>query len=161
MATEALALRRETAISEEGLALIERLTTELDERYGPVTNARFSPDDIRGVAGAIFVVAMHGEQPVGCGALRPIESGIAEIKRMYVAPDFRGRRIAREILRELERFATEFGYRSIRLETGDRQPEAVRLYEQVGYARIPCYGIYASLPWSICFEKLLGSDDER
>ena len=161
MSQAAITLRRERAISAEGLALITQLLSELDARYGPVAEPSFTPNDIRGVAGAVFVIALAAETPVGCGALRPLEPGVAEVKRMYVAPTFRGQRVAQAILGELERFAAEQGYRLLRLETGNRQPEAVRLYERCGYARIPCFGPYAGLPWSICFEKRINGIEDR
>ena len=74
---------------------------------------------------------------------------------MVVAPDCRGRGYAGLILAELERLATGMGYRAARLETGTKQPEAVRLYERAGYRRIEKYGIYVDNPWSVCFEKAL------
>jgi hypothetical protein len=51
----------------------------------------------------------------------------------------------------------ETGYRAAVLETGDRQPEAVRLYEACGYAGIPPYGPYAALPNSICLRRRLAA----
>ena len=110
------------------------------------------------VAGAAFLVARRGERLIGCGALRPIELGsaaTAEIKRMFVTPAERGRGVARAILSALEQRAVEFGYRRLVLETGDRQPEAVGLYEHAGYRRCACYGQYAERDWSVCFEKSL------
>jgi len=95
---------------------------------------------------AAFLVLRLDGQPVGCGALRPMEEAgfedAAEIKRMYVAPEVRGRRLAAVILAELERLARAFGYARAVLETGDRNPEAIRLYERCGYQHIPPYGPY-------------------
>jgi len=75
---------------------------------------------------------------------------------MYVAPAVRRRGIARRMLGELERRAANFGYRVLRLETGNRQPEAISLYESYGFQRIAPYGKHANDPLSICFEKLTG-----
>ncbi len=83
------------------------------------------------------------------------EDGSAEIKRMYVAPDVRGRRLAAQILSHLEALARDFGYARVVLETGTLQPEAIRLYERSGYQRIPCYGSYADDGYSVCFGKVL------
>jgi GNAT superfamily N-acetyltransferase len=106
---------------------------------------------------AAFVVARLDERPVGCGALRqfPHESDVpaAEIKRMYVAPDVRGRGIAKAILVRLEDEARRFGYRRVILETGTLQLEVIRLYERAGYVRIPCYGEYANNPISLCYAR--------
>ena len=78
-----------------------------------------------------------------------------ELKRMYVVPEARGRGLGRRILVELEAEARRLGYRALVLETGDRQPEAVGLYESSGYERIPCYPPYDSRALSLCFEKRL------
>ena len=72
---------------------------------------------------------------------------------MYVVPSARRQGVGRAILSELERLASEFGYRVVRLETGNRQPEAMALYERHGYCRIALYGEHVGDPVSICFEK--------
>jgi putative acetyltransferase len=72
-----------------------------------------------------------------------------------VEPDARQRGLGRAILEKLEASAHRLGYRLIRLETGDRQPEAVALYERAGYQRIPPYGEFMECARSICFEKRL------
>src|SRR5262249_55727197 len=98
---------------------------------------------------------------VGCGAVRPLEPGVGEVKRMFVLPEARGRGIARQILRSLEAAAGSLGFRVLRLETGQRQPEAIRLYQTAGYAEIPRFGEYADDPFSVCFEKRLDGDHPR
>jgi GNAT superfamily N-acetyltransferase len=60
--------------------------------------------------------------PIGCGALRPLEPGAAELKRMYVVPAARGRAISRLLLTGLEAEAASRGWTTLRLETGPRQP---------------------------------------
>lgn len=141
----------------DGVLLIARLSADLAARYpeDPDGGAgHFCPDDVL-VPRSIFVVGRLGGQPVACGALRPVEPDVAEVKRMYVEPGFRGRGLSRRILAELEEYARRFGYRRVWLETGIRQPEAIRLYESAGYGRIANYGIYAGNLNSICFEKQL------
>jgi len=104
------------------------------------------------------VVAWVKGEPVGCGAFRPLseeENNVAEIKRMYVEPDMRRRGISRSILIELEKLARDCGYSVVRLETGLRQPNAIRLYETSGYQRIEPFGRYRDDPLSVCFEKSL------
>ena len=100
-----------------------------------------------------FFVAYLGETPIGCGAVRRIEDGTAEIKRMYVAPGARGRGIGKQVLMELETEARRLGMRRLVLETGPRNPEAVTLYEHAGYARIPLFGEYVNSEFSICMAK--------
>lgn len=103
----------------------------------------------------IFLVARDGGRAVGCGGVCRFDETRAELKRMYVAPEMRGRGIGRRLLVELEDAARRFGYAGIVLETGDRQPEALGLYASAGYERIPCYGVYATRSLSRCFEKRL------
>lgn len=79
---------------------------------------------------------------------------------MYVAPEVRGRGVASAILCALEKWAGTRGYRVARLETGLRQPGAIRLYERAGYFPIPRYGHHAGDPLTVCFEKpLSGATD--
>ena len=99
------------------------------------------------------VVAYLDGQAVGCGAIKEYAPGRAEVKRMYVAPAYRGRGIASQVLAELERWARELSYATCLLETGVNQPEAVGLYGKNGYQVIPNYGQYAGVTTSICFEK--------
>jgi GNAT superfamily N-acetyltransferase len=76
---------------------------------------------------------------------------------MYVVAPARRRGVARSLLAELERRAAEFGYSLIQLETGNRQPEAIALYESCGYHRIPPYGSHVGDPVSVCFQKETGA----
>lgn len=99
------------------------------------------------------VVAYDNGQPVGCGAFKPFEANVVEIKRMYVNEDSRGKKIAKQILSELELWAVEIGYESFVLETGLKQPEAISLYKNMGYEIIPNYGQYQGVENSVCFQK--------
>jgi GNAT superfamily N-acetyltransferase len=99
------------------------------------------------------VVAYDGGKPVGCGAFKPFEANSVEIKRMYVNEDSRGKKIAKQILSELELWAVEIGYDSFVLETGLKQPEAISLYKNMGYEIIPNYGQYQGVENSVCFQK--------
>jgi len=74
---------------------------------------------------------------------------------MYVAPEARRRGIARALMNELEEKARRLGYKTLRLETGPEQPEAIRLYETGGFATIANFGPYAAQRRSICLEKSL------
>ncbi len=102
------------------------------------------------------VVVVYAEnEAVGCGAFKPYADRTVEIKRMYVRPEFRGQRIAQQILSELEAWASEVGAASCVLETGQKQPEAIRLYQRSGYERIPNYGQYVGIENSVCMQKNL------
>lgn len=99
-----------------------------------------------------FVAARDRGAVIGCGALVR-RHGYGEIKRMYVAPGSRGRRIAETILRALEALCASEGLGVLRLETGIRQPEALRLYARAGYRRIGPFGDYAASADSVFMEK--------
>jgi GNAT superfamily N-acetyltransferase len=92
---------------------------------------------------AVLVARDAGGEAVGCGALRPLGDGVAEIKRMYVVPAARGRGLSKLVLAGLEAAARDRGWTTLRLETGPRQPEAVALYEGAGYRPIAAFGPYA------------------
>ncbi len=141
--------------SPEAAALIALLSAELAGRYDYAEDGsgHFKPEDVL-VPRAVFVVGRVNGEPVACGALRPMdEPHVAEVKRMFVAPAVRGRRYSRAVLMDLERRAAAMGYTVLRLETGNRQPEAIALYERSGYARIPNFGHYHGVAESLCFEK--------
>jgi GNAT superfamily N-acetyltransferase len=101
------------------------------------------------------VVAYLGDRPVGCGAIKKYDEDTMEVKRMFVRPEERGRGVATQLLDELEHWAMELKYRRCVLETGKRQPEAIRLYEKNGYLIIPNFGQYEKVENSVCFEKKL------
>ena len=141
-------------------ALVEALFHDLNERYGDeddegegwkgeVTPAKVAPPD------GEFLVAYVDGEPVGCGGIKRWSATTAEVKRMYTAPAGRRQGVGRALLRGLEDAARSLGYEAIRLETGEEQPEAMRLYEAEGYGRIPNYGRYKDDPRSACFEKAL------
>ena len=97
-----------------------------------------------------------GGEALGCGALRPLEDGVAEIKRMYVAPAARGRGLSKLVLAGLEAAARDRGWTTLRLETGPRQPEAVALYEGAGYRPIAAFGPYVDdTEDSLFYERVL------
>jgi len=117
---------------------------------GPTRDAwMFEPPD------GVFLAARVDGVAVGCGGICRFDETRAELKRMYVAPDARGRGRGR-LLDALEVEARRLGYVAVVLETGNRQPEALGLYTSAGYERIPCYEPYASRELSLCFEKPLG-----
>ncbi len=101
------------------------------------------------------VVAYVNEEAAGCGAFKPFSERAVEVKRMFVRPAFRGQGIAQQVLAELEAWAREHRATQAVLETGQKQPEALRLYQRCGYAIIPNYGQYAGVANSVCLQKTL------
>lgn len=150
-----ISISLEDSRSPAAAQLIASLSSELASRYGDDGSGSFDPEDVR-VPGGAFVIARLDGRPVGCGALRPFgEPGVGEIKRMFVCAEARGQHIGQLILEKLEALARVSRYQTLKLETGTLQPEAIRLYERMGYQRIPRYGEYADSPMSVCFEKRL------
>ncbi len=101
------------------------------------------------------VVAFDDGIAVGCVAFKHLSQESAEIKRMFVLPDHRGKGIAPIVLNELESWAKELNHSSTTLETGRNNPTAVNLYRRLGYETIPNYGQYIDVANSICMKKFL------
>lgn len=131
--------------------LVQLLDADLRERDGDdhAFFAQFNRiDHIHHV-----VVALLNDEAIACGAFKPYEEGVAEIKRMYVTPAHCRKGLGSRILDELERWAGEEGFDRCILETGLQQPEAIGMYRRKGYTPIPNYGQYAGVELSVCFEK--------
>ncbi len=125
--------------------LVEQVQQEYVVRYGGRDAAVVDAAEFRPPAG-LFLVAEVDGVPAGCGAWRVLPSGEAEIKRVYVEPAFRRRGLARRLMAALEDSAARAGHRSVVLNTGQEQPEAVALYTQLGYRAVTGYGVYACAP---------------
>ncbi|MGC4041260.1 MAG: GNAT family N-acetyltransferase [Flavobacterium sp.] len=99
------------------------------------------------------LVCYEDEKPVGIGAYKEFEPQLAEMKRMYTLPEYRGRGIAGKILSELENWAKSEGYTASILETGHLQHDAIGLYKKMGYEIIENFGQYAGVVNSVCMAK--------
>jgi len=142
--------------SRDARRLVAALDSSLTELYPP--EQRFGPnlkaahlEDGRGT----FVVAREGGRAVGCGAIRLLDPITAEVKRMYVEPEDRGKGVGWAVLASLEAAARQLGAQRVVLETGVYQEAAISLYRRAGYTAVDCWAEYASSPTSICFEKNL------
>lgn len=148
---------RETTYDDPDVtALVDAVQAEYAVRYGgsgdtsPIEGNEFA------VPYGRFFLGYEDGVPVAMGGLRRhTEDGAVEIKRMYVVPAARGRALSRQMLAALEGAASELGASRIVLETGMRQPEAMRLYETSGYERIPGFGYYKDAPLSVSYGKRL------
>ena len=101
------------------------------------------------------IIAYENELPIACGAIKQFSENTMEVKRMYILAPYRGKGTASGVLIQLEKWAAEMNYSHCILETGIRQPDAIRLYKKNGYLPIPNYGQYAGVENSRCFEKKL------
>ncbi|MEP7285587.1 MAG: GNAT family N-acetyltransferase [Chloroflexota bacterium] len=149
-----LIIQRFDILSPTAQDLIGALNTELASRYPEpgANHFRLDPAEVAAGQGA-FLVASHAGIPIGCGAIRRIEAQTGEIKRMYVNPAERNRRVGRALLAALEDVAKTLGMTRLVLETGIRQPEAIALYERIGFVQIPLFGEYIGTPSSVCMAK--------
>jgi GNAT superfamily N-acetyltransferase len=134
-----LEIRPASASEPPGSDLLEAMVVEMTQLYGGRIDVpempRATPADMAAPGGTFLVVWLDGE-PVGCGGVKRLPDGACEIKRMYIAPDVRGRGLAPRLLVALEGAARELGYEIARLDTGPKQPHAQRMYEAAGYRAI-------------------------
>ncbi|MDO3697560.1 GNAT family N-acetyltransferase [Curtobacterium sp. MCSS17_005] len=126
---------------------------EIDRAHGGDTEPGEKPT-AESIA-VFFVARDESGTPLGCGGLRIVDDGIAEIKRMYVRPESRGSGVAAALLRRLEEAALDLGSPALVLETGTEQQRAVGFYQREGFRRIANFGPYVGAPLSVCYSKVL------
>jgi GNAT superfamily N-acetyltransferase len=124
----------------DAFALHEALYREGDARGGlpPTDLVPAMPAGLTPPAGALLIARVDG-RAAGLGGIRHLDTGVAEIKSMYVAPADRGRGIGRILLEELEQIARERGCREVRLDSSRYLKEAVMLYRSAGYEETEDY----------------------
>lgn len=149
-----LDVRAEDPASSDAQSLLAELSGILQAITGDSGAASFDPASVRGPR-AVFVIARDSAgRAVGCGALRPIDEEVAELKRMYARP---GSGAGTAILAHLEAQAAALGYRALWLETRQVNARAMRFYDAQGYLRMPNYGRYVGNAAAACFGKRLAS----
>jgi GNAT superfamily N-acetyltransferase len=135
--------------------LVTELNAELmDGDPGGTHFFGLSAADVAPGNGALVVLRLDGDA-VGCGAVRRIGPGEAELKRMYVRPAARGRKLGAVLVEVLEAEARSLGARRLLLETGRYLKAALRVYERAGFEPIEAYGEYIGSPDSYCLAKPL------
>ncbi len=137
-------------------ALSRELNAEGDRRYRDARSFGPPPplSDEHPPYDAVLIACVDGDA-AGLGAVRRLDQATAEIKRMVVAPEYRGRGIGRLILDDLERRARELGCESVRLDSAARFTEAIELYRSRGYRQIPRYN--SNPQAEVWFEKALAN----
>lgn len=146
-------IAREDAGAADAAALMAELSTALAAITGDSGNASFDVDDVRGPAACFAVARDAAGSALGCGAFRPLQPGVAEIKRMYARHGTSG--VGAAVLGFLEGQAAALGYQALWLETRLVNRRAVDFYQRHGYRRIANYGKYIGNPLAVCFEKQL------
>ena len=146
--------------SDELRALIAELEEVLAAEYPPEQRHGLSLDAIFQPHIRFFVARVDG-RAAGCGGVA-LFADFAEVKRMYVRPEARGRGVADAVLARVEAETQAAGLAVLRLETGDRQLAAMRFYERAGFRRCGAFGAYAAMPrtataTSVFYEKPVAS----
>lgn len=149
--------------TDEIRALIDELNGTMAQAYAPEQQHGLALDALF-LPPVRFFLARRAGVAVGCGGVAIFET-FAEVKRMYVRERARGRGVADALLARIEGEAVAAGVRLLRLETGDRQYAAMRLYERTGFMKCSAFGAYAEMAphevaTSVFFEKRIGSSDE-
>lgn len=176
-ATQEIQIRALAWDHADAVALRDAMTTELSPRhadramrlplppgmavqpaevvYAGVAYLTDQEHGIQCAAGHIALRHLPGTIPALDGRVEAGRLAELEVKRMFVVPSARGRGIARLLLAAAEEVAAALRAQRLVLQTGDRQPEAATLYASAGYTRIPVFEPYLTLPYSLCFEKVL------
>jgi GNAT superfamily N-acetyltransferase len=150
---------------ERAVALRTAMDDEIGPRYADAfaafdeeTRALLAEDFAVDPATIVDVVLVHdgSGEPVGHAALRALGDEL-EVKRVFVDRRARGRGASRALMGELERVGRHRGASRLILQTGDRQPEAIALYERIGYHPIDTFPPYVRFPASRCFAKSLAA----
>lgn len=146
-----LAERPDTA---DAVQLIAELGRYISPLYPHDSEHGLSPEEMAREGVAFFILRSDGE-PAGCGGIWLRGTDYGEIVRMYVRPAFRGKGLGKRLLGHLEAYARDSGIRVLRLKTGIFQPEALGLYERLGYQEVPPFGEYRAHPLNRYYEKQL------
>lgn len=137
------------------IALVEELDVFFHAGWGETAERYKQYHVLSGMACA--VVAYIDGQPAGCGCWRPFDAVTAEIKRMYVRPDYRRQGVAAAVMETVEKHAAATGCHRAVLETGADMPEALAFYQKNGYQIVPNYGDFVDDEICVCMEKALKS----
>jgi GNAT superfamily N-acetyltransferase len=140
---------------EDAVALRAAMAEEMAQRYADRMGDGGVPAVLAVADDSVIYTALALDRDgtaVGHIAMRRLGPDL-EVKRMYVAPAARGTGVGTALLVAAETHAVELGATRLVLQTGDRQPDAVRLYERAGYSAVPVFPPYDELPFSLCFAR--------
>lgn len=153
----AVSVRPESPLQDEIRELVHQLNVFLLSLSPPEACYHMTVEQMAEAPTTLFVARDETGRAVGIGALRREGNGIGEVKRMYTLPEVRGRRVGSALLDNIIALAASEGIEQLVLETGDRHPEAWRLYESRGFTRCGPVLDYPDSQWSVFYEKSLKS----
>jgi Acetyltransferases len=133
--------------------LIKLLDDDLNGRYGELQKQYEQFNRVDYINDVIIVYI--DKVPAACGAFKKYDADTVELKRIFVAKEYRRRGLAKIVINKLEESAADKGYKYALLETGVKQYEAISLYKKSGYGVIQNYGLYAGNTNSVCMKKVL------
>lgn len=138
--------------SADAILLITELEAHLEPLYPAKSQHGYSVEKLLAQNVVFFVLRTNGTA-AGCGGIQLFGTSYGELKRMYVRPKFRGLGFGKLLVNHLADYARAEGVGLLRLETGIHQAAAIRLYEQMGFQRVPAFGDYRDDPLSLFYEK--------
>lgn len=150
-----ITIKRADPCAPDILALIVALDRLMAKLYAAEDSFLVPPTELAGPGSHFFAAYLNGEA-MGCAGLLEREQAYAEVKRVFVSPAVRGHGLGRRLLGALETAAREREIPCLRLESGDAQPDALALFEALGFYRRDRFGDYPEdIPRSVFMEKIL------
>lgn len=138
--------------------LTKMLDEDLNGRYGELQK-QYDVHNRSDLIKNVILLYIDG-RPAACGAFKRYDPESAELKRIFVAKEYRGQGLSKALVAKLEEWAIKEGFGYAVLETGIRQNEAIGLYKKCGYEVIPNYGAYIGNNSSVCMRKSLVQNRE-
>lgn len=151
----AVTIEAESPLQDDIRELVRQLNDYLHSLTPPEFCFHMTVEQMAEPPTTLFVARDETGRAVGMGALRREGDGLGEVKRMYTLPEVRGQRVGSALLDRIIELARSEGIARLVLETGDRHPDAWRLYESRGFTRCGPVLDYPDSPWSVFYEKSL------
>lgn len=141
---------------EEGAALFQQYASFIgvDLSFQNFTNELNTIDQQYNKPGGALLIAYSGTLAIGCVGIRKLDDETAELKRMFIKPEYHGQKAGHSMLERIITIAKELGYKKIRLDTLSTMLPALKLYRLYGFYEIPAY-CYNPIEGTVYMEKQL------
>ncbi len=153
-----ITIERECQLAEDTAEMVIEVDNYTRSLYSPENIYGFKPNQLEHPKIHFMVVRKDG-QPIACAGIKIYDEDendqYTEVKRMYVRQGYRGKGLAKHLLKVLEELSLSLGFPVVRLETGIHQPDAISLYQKVGYKSRGVFGDYRESTENVFFEKIL------